>query len=103
MSIYLNIDSMVGKGGYDIQGPKEATDFMEQAIKAVQTKLEVKRRKAIAAITVALAVIGTAYHQEEFLEEFETDSQGVAGIEVRLTFSSVEQMRELFDSVLEIN
>lgn len=103
MNIYLNIDSIVGKGGYAIQGPKEATGLMEQTITLTQTMLEVKRKKAIAAIAVALAVIGTAYNQEEFLEEFETDSQGVAGIEVRLTFSSVEQMRELFDSVLEIN
>ena len=103
MSIYLNIDSMVGKGGYDLAGSKEAKALMEETIILAQNKLEVKRKKAIAAIAVALAVIGTGYHEDTYLEEFETDSQGVSGIEVRLTFSSVEQMTELFNSVLELN
>lgn len=103
MSIYLNIDSIIGKGGYAIQGPKEATEFMEQTISLTQTMLEVKRKKAIAAIAVALAVIGTAYNQEDYLDEFQTASQGVIGIEVRLVFSSIEQMKELFNSVLKID
>lgn len=100
MRVYLNIDSIVGKGGYDIQGPKEATVLMEQIIESTKVKLNVKRKTAIAAIAVALAVIGTAYNQEYYLDEFKTESQGVIGIEVRLTFSSIEQMINLFSSVL---
>lgn len=100
MRVYLNIDSIVGKGGYDIQGPKEATVLMEQIIESTKAKLNVKRKTAIAAIAVALAVIGTSYNQEYYLDEFETESQGVIGIEVRLTFSSIEQMINLFSSVL---
>lgn len=100
MRVYLNINSIVGKGGYDIQGPKEATVLMEQIIESTKAKLNVKRKTAIAAIAVALAVIGTAYNQEYYLDEFETESQGAIGIEVRLTFSSIEQMINLFSSVL---
>lgn len=92
--------SIVGKGGYDIQGPKEATELMEQTIASTKAKLNVKRKPAIAAIAVALAIIGTAYNVEDYLDEFETKSQGVIGIEVQLTFSSVEQMTNLFISVL---
>lgn len=100
MSIYLNMYSIVGKGGYYIQGPKEVTELMEQTIASTKAKLNVKIKPAIAAIAVALAIIGTAYNVEDYLDEFETKSQGVIGIEVQLTFSSIEQMTNLFISVL---
>lgn len=99
----LTLEINRGVGQFFVDGSEKLSDKIisriNKLIKKSSKKLKISKSKALLSIAGNFAITGNGYFMDEYLDDFNTESYGIEGIEIKIDFSNIEQLENLISEI----